>query len=101
MGLRLFPIKTSYKSDIDEPYSDFFIPALKNSNRYWRYGGFFSSKNLALCAEGIQEFLKNSGQILLILSPDFSAEDAIAIKNGVLTPEKFLNDYWKIGRAHV
>lgn len=94
MGLRSFYIKPVYHSQIDNPYSEFFIPSLSNAVSYWRYGGFFSSKNLAICAEGIQEFLKNNGKIRLILSPNFSQEDAKAIKEGILTPEKFLNDVW-------
>lgn len=95
MSLRSFYIKHSYDTSFDDnPYSEFFIPALTNSNTYWRYGGFFNSKNLALCAEGIQEFLKNDGKIRLVLSPNMAQEDIDAIKEGVLTPEKFLNDSW-------
>lgn len=94
MTLRSFYIKSSYNSSFDNPYSEFFIPALANSNAYWRYGGFFNSKNLALCAEGIQEFLENDGKIRLILSPNMTQEDIDAIKEGVLTPEKFLDKSW-------
>ena len=62
MTLQSFYIKSNY-SKYENPYSEFFIPSLSNSNAYWRFGGFFNSKNLATCAEGIQEFLKNDGKI--------------------------------------
>jgi superfamily II DNA or RNA helicase len=94
MTLQSFYIKSNY-SKYENPYSEFFIPSLSNSNAYWRFGGFFNSKNLATCAEGIQEFLKNDGKIKLILSPNMTQEDINAIKAGVNTPEKFLKDFWK------
>lgn len=94
MTLRSFYIKPLYNSIRDDPYSEFFVPSFTNSNSYWRYGGFFSSKNLALCAEGIQEFLKSDGVMKLVLVPIFSKEDAKAIQDGILTPEKFINDSW-------
>ncbi len=94
MTLQSFYIKSTY-SKFENPYSEFFIPALSNSNAYWRFGGFFNSKNLAICAEGIQEFLKNDGKMKLILSPNMNQEDINAIKEGVTTPEKFLADFWE------
>ena len=94
MDLRSFYIKPLYNSIRDDPYFEFFIPAFSNSNDYRRYGGFFSSKNLAMCAEGIQEFLKNNGIMKLVLAPIFTKKDTQAIKEGVLTPEKFVNDSW-------
>lgn len=101
MSLRNFYIKSAYNSKFDNPYAEFFIPALKNSNSYWRYGGFFNSKNLALCAEGIQEFLENDGKIRLVLSPHMNKEDIIAIKEGISTPEKFINDSWGKNFANI
>ena len=74
MTLQSFYIKSNY-SKYENPYSEFFIPSLSNSNAYWRFGGFFNSKNLATCAEGIQEFLKNDGKIKLILSPNMTQEE--------------------------
>jgi superfamily II DNA or RNA helicase len=94
MTLQSFYIKSTY-SKFENPYSEFFIPALSNSNAYWRFGGFFNSKNLAVCAEGIQEFLKNDGKIKLILSPNMTREDIDAIKAGINTPEKFLKSFWE------
>ena len=93
MTLKSFYLKSSY-SKYENPYSEFFIPSLSNSNYYWRFGGFFNSKNLAICAEGIQEFLKNDGKIRLILSPNMTKDDIDAIKAGIKTPEKFLQDFW-------
>lgn len=94
MDLRAFPINPEYTSINDDPYNEFFIPCFSNSNEYRRYGGFFSSKNLALCAEGIQEFLKNKGTMKLVLTPTFTAEDIDAIKKGILNKEKKIEDLW-------
>ena len=61
MELNSFVINPRY-SNIganSDPYRDFFLPCFSNSNYYGRYGGFFTSKNLVICAEGIEEFIKN------------------------------------------
>ena len=72
----------------------FFVPCFLNSNFYCRYGGFFTSKNLALCAEGIAEFLNNNGTMQLVLSPLFTKEDVDAIKKGITNREEKIKDNW-------
>jgi len=94
MDLRTFLINPRYSSITDNPYHDFFVPCFSNSNFYCRYGGFFSSKNLALCAEGIEEFLKNEGKMQLVLAPLFSKDDVEAIKKGILNKQKKVEDEW-------
>ena len=94
MNLKSFPILPGYSSISSDPYNDFFIPCFLNSNIYCRYGGFFTSKNLALCARGISEFLKNDGIIQLVLSPLFTKEDVMAIKQGITNREEKISDNW-------
>lgn len=94
MNLKSFPIITGYSSIGDDPYHEFFVPCFLNSNFYCRYGGFFTSKNLALCAEGISEFLNNNGTMQLVLSPLFTKKDVDAIKKGLANREERIKDNW-------
>ncbi len=94
MNLKSFPILSGYSSVSSDPYNDFFVPCFLNSNTYYRYGGFFTSKNLALCAEGLSEFLKNNGELKLVLSSLFTSEDIAAIKKGVTNREEKIKDNW-------
>ena len=94
LSLKSFPILPNYSSVSNDPYHEFFIPCFSNSNFYGRYGGFFTSKNLALCAEGISEFLKNEGTMQLVLSPLFTKEDVEAIKKGLINKEEKIKDDW-------
>ena len=96
MDLSSFFIKPGYSTaSVDsDPYFDFFLKCFKNSNFYCRYGGFFTSKNLELCAEGLEEFIKNNGTMQLVLTPIFTKEDVEAIKQGLITKEKKIEDNW-------
>ena len=96
MELNSFVINPRY-SNIganSDPYHDFFLPCFSNSNYYGRYGGFFTSKNLVICAEGIEEFIKNKGRMELVLTPTFTNEDLKAIKQGLVSLEKKVEDNW-------
>jgi len=94
LSLKSFPSLTGYSSISNDPYHEFFVPCFLNSNFYCRYGGFFTSKNLALCAEGIAEFLNNNGTMQLVLSPLFTKEDVDAIKKGITNREEKIKDNW-------
>lgn len=94
MELNSFVINPRYSSINDNPHNEFFKPCFANSNFYCRYGGFFTSENLALCAEGIEEFIKNNGSMQLVLSPKFTREDILAIKQGLETRERKIEDDW-------
>ena len=94
MNLKFLLLKSDYDGDIDDIYNDFYSKVLGVSSVYNRLGGFFSSETLALCAEGIQEFIKNNGHMRLILIPKFTKEDVQSIKDGLLTPEKYINREW-------
>ena len=61
---------------------DFYIPALKNSIKYDRVGSYFRSSVFLANSKGIVEFIKNGGEIRLILDVTLTKEDLEAIENG-------------------
>ena len=93
MGLQDVQMKISYRSKgEDNVLETFIIPAFKESVRYKRSVGFFSSSVFELTAEGVQEFVKNGGEMQLICSPELSDEDAEAIRLGYQIKEAMLHD---------
>ena len=64
-------------------YGDFFIPVLSNSVECKRFGGTFSSKNFLKIAEGMKNFIEHDGLMQLVLFPNFSKEDVVAINDGL------------------
>lgn len=83
MGLRTIPMKISYRSKgEDSVLESFIIPAFKESIKYKRSVGFFSSSVFELTGEGVEVFVENGGEIQLICSPELSPEDVEAIKLG-------------------
>lgn len=79
MSFKDMPIKIKYKSFIDNPINDFYIPVLEKSMVYRRAVGYFSSSILLDYTIGLREFLKNSGKIELIISPYLSSRDKSSI----------------------
>ena len=94
MSLRRILIKSDYDSYTDDVYHDFYSNVLSRSNVYYRLGGFFSSENLALCSEGLEEFIKNNGNMKLVLTPRFTEKDLDAIQKGIFRPEEFIDRTW-------
>lgn len=101
MGLRTIPMKISYRSKGEDNVLDsFIIPAFKQSIKYKRSVGFFSSSVFELTGEGIDVFVENGGEIQLICSPELSPEDIEAIKLGykmkdAVTHSLFIEDLEK------
>jgi hypothetical protein len=94
MNLSELYVNSDYDSSVDDLYNDFYSKVLSVATRYDRLGGFFSSEMLSLCAEGLQEFIKNNGRMRLILTPKFTDQDVKAIQEGILTPEKYIDRKW-------
>ena len=94
MNFRGADIRPQYDSITDDVYGDFFNPILKLSRYYYRIGGRFTSKNLAACAEGLQEFIQNDGKMQLVMLPEFKAEDIESINRGTLDINKVLSNNW-------
>lgn len=94
MRLRDADIKPQYDSIFDDVYGDFFNPVFRCSRRCSRAGGRFTSKNLAACAEGMQEFIQNDGRMELAMLPEFSEDDVEAIRRGIRDEGDVLTEGW-------
>lgn len=82
MPLKDYPFKAVYRSEDDSLLRDFYLPALKASNRYDRAVGFFSAGMLSYAAQGLSAFIVNAGEMRLIFGGDLTPEDAEAIQRG-------------------
>ncbi len=71
-----------YKSDLDNILEDFYFPALSVANQYDRAVGYFSASTISYAAQALSVFVKNGGQIRLILGAFSDAQDIEAIKEG-------------------
>ena len=80
-------LKAVYDSSEHDLIEDLFLPLLKNSTRYDRGVGFFSSKWLKLASIGLCDLAEKGGKIRLVISPIISEEDWEAMKRG--TEAKF------------
>ena len=94
MNLKNLDIKLSYDSIQDDLYGDFFIPVLSNSVECKRFGGTFSSKNFLKIAEGMKNFIEHDGLMQLVLFPNFSKEDIVAINDGLKNEDDALLQNW-------
>ena len=94
MNFKNLELKSDYDSLTDNVYDEFFNKVLKSTKMYYRMGGGFSSKNFALCAEGLQEFIQNDGIMKLILMPEFNERDADSINNGVKNTDEVISECW-------
>lgn len=80
--LRELTYKGVYKSDQDNILEDFYFPTLSMANRYDRAVGFFSASTISYAAQALSVFVKNGGQIRLILGAFSEREDLEAVKQG-------------------
>ena len=80
--LRELSYKGVYKSDLDNILEDFYFPTLSVANRYDRAVGFFSASTISYAAQALSIFVKNGGQIRLILGAFSDREDLEAVKQG-------------------
>ena len=84
-------IKISYISYGEENIAkSFLVPALKQTKRYRRSVGFFSSKVFGPIIDGIVTLARNNGKIELIASPRLSDEDIKAINLGYKKREEII-----------
>lgn len=80
--LRDLQYKGVYKSDLDNILEDFYLPTLSVANRYNRAVGFFSASTISHAAQAVSVFVKNGGQVRLILGAFSNREDVEAISEG-------------------
>ena len=80
--LRDLQLKAVYKSDFDNILEDFYVPALSVANCYDRAVGFFSASTISYAAQALSVFVRNGGQVRLILGAFSDKEDVEAISQG-------------------
>lgn len=91
MSLKDLDIKLSYISCGEENIAkSFLVPALKQTKRYRRSVGFFSSGVFGPIIDGIVALSRNGGKIELIASPQLSDEDIKAINLGYQKREEII-----------
>jgi SNF2 family DNA or RNA helicase len=78
-SLRGYDWQSIYESQPSEDISylvdQFYVPALKRSNRYDRIAGYFNSGSLAAAANGIEAFVENDGTMRLIVGAQLQPKD--------------------------
>lgn len=84
--LRKVNLKTSYTSEVDDIYSDFFVPSLSASVSYQRAVGYFSLAVLLNAPTALTHLIENDGRIELIFGKLVSAADFEAIQESVKDP---------------
>ena len=82
MSFKDLNLKFKYRSNTDSIYKDFYIPVLKESIKYDRAVGYFTSDSLKLLSVGMEVFLKNNGKIRFVVNPYLTEEDIKAIERG-------------------
>lgn len=92
MVLKDLNIKIKYSSDNNNILNDFYIPVLTNSIYYYRLSGFFSSSTLASAAQGMEDFIKNGGEMKLVCGTKLSNQDFDVIKKTTENPSKIIEE---------
>lgn len=82
-SVELSNLDVFYKSYDNELINEFYVPVLKESVSYDRAVGYFSSNILVQYIQGLENFVRNNGKMRLLISPQISAEDGIAMLSAV------------------
>lgn len=82
MSLIDIDIRMSYETEESRTnlVEDFYVPVLRESNKYCRIAGYFSSSSLTIAARGIEGLIHNDGRMLLLISPELTNDDYSIIK---------------------
>lgn len=75
-------IQLEYKTKVEDAVNNFYIPCLKETVRYDRAVGYFSTSILLYITNGLASLAANNGKMRFIISPKLSKEDYKAIQNG-------------------
>ena len=91
MSLRDLPLKRTYDSGEEgvNPVQDFLEPCLSSSVQYDRLSGYFSSRFLALAAQGLGEFLASNGRMRLAMSSQLNPNDFERLKKAMESRETY------------
>lgn len=84
-------LKPAYDSESDDILNEFYIPVLSAAKTYHRLAGYFSSSALAVAARGISAFVRNGGDMRLIVGAKMQPSDIEAIRQGKEDAEGILS----------
>lgn len=90
MALQDLNLKLSYRSGVDDLVSGFLTPCLRESIRYSRAAGYFTSKGLSLAARGVASLASRGGHMQLVVSPYLEVDDVAALQRGLHQPKETL-----------
>ncbi len=89
----LSQILPAYEIPDDDIVGEVLIPAMKHCEELKIGTGFFSSRCLAQIAPGLAAFINETSiPLQLLASPEISAEDREAIRQGVSNPEQVIEN---------
>jgi superfamily II DNA or RNA helicase len=83
-GLRTLDTPLLLQTSTDRLVADFYVPALRQADRYDRGVGYFTSAWLRLISSGLSEFAERGGKARFLVSPHLAPADWEAIRLGTL-----------------
>lgn len=75
-------LPTNLSTGKSDPYKEIFIPCLKEANRFLMGSGFFDSGWIDLAKEGLVEFVKNGGKMVLLTSVKVGEDEFESFQKG-------------------
>lgn len=87
MSLSDHEFKSSYNKLEDDVSDGFYMPCMRESVRYDRISGYFSSTVYIVAWDALKSFIQNGGKMRIVCSPFLSDEDQAAISQGVAAKE--------------
>lgn len=112
MSFQNLELAEEYRVPRDNVINDFYNKVLKYAISYDRSVGYFTSDCLIELSYGICEMIKNGGRIRLIVSPNLTEQDYVAISKGFEDRNKIIeksllsklyeyDDYFKKERMNI
>jgi len=81
-GLASLSLMTEYRKGRDDIARDFYLPCMRNAERYDRAVGFFNSAIYIIAWPSLKDFVERKGRMRLICSPVLPPSDIEAIETG-------------------
>ena len=75
-------LPTNLSTGNRDPYKEIVIPCLKEANRFLMGSGFFDSGWIDLAKEGLVEFVKNGGKMVLLTSVKVGEDEFVSFQKG-------------------
>lgn len=82
MALNDLNYATSYNKAEHDIANDFYLPCMRNADRYDRISGYFGSTIYIIAWDALKDFIDHKGKMRLICSPYISEADEAALADG-------------------